>query len=187
MTANRLPATVKKPTRRTSPFNEFSPYENGRKRDLKFNVNALADFEQETGMGFAQMMKQRAVFGSARAMIWAGLKWQDRGLTIEKVGELLSEYLQDPEVEEGAHTIDTILSVAIGAAVEQGALGRFKVKEPESPQDNPDGDEGDVVDAKVERVDPNEESGDQSSTSTSSTTMTTPATDDVPSSGPHGS
>ena len=40
MTVNRLPATVKKPTRRTTPFNTFSPYENGRKRNFKFNANA---------------------------------------------------------------------------------------------------------------------------------------------------
>lgn len=117
-----LPA--KMPVRPTIPFKEFSDYENGRIRSFKFDVNALADFEQETGMGFAQLMKQKAVFGAARAMLWAGLKHEDRGLTVERVGDLLSEYLSDTTIERGEHTIDTILMVAIEAAVKQGALGR---------------------------------------------------------------
>src|SRR5678815_1606548 len=93
----------RRPARRTSPFKEFSAYENGRQRNLRFDVNALADFEQETGMGFAQLMKQKAVFGAARAMLWAGLKHEDRGLTVERVGELLSEYLSDEVVPQGDH------------------------------------------------------------------------------------
>jgi hypothetical protein len=130
----------KKPARSTTPFTEFSAYENGRKRRLKFNVNALADFEQETGMGFAQLMKQRAMFASARAMLWAGLKHEDRGLTIDRVGELLSDYLTDDSegVEPGSHNIDAILMVAIQAAIDQRALG--VQKEPD-PEPNEDGDE----------------------------------------------
>ena len=124
---NRTRNTVtdfKRPERRTTPFNEFQTYENGRVRSLKYDVNALADFEQETGMGFALMMNQRASFGATRAMLWAGLKHEDRALTIEDVGELLSDYLMDADVKEGEHTIDTILGVALRAAATQGALGR---------------------------------------------------------------
>lgn len=126
MAVSKLPAkkATKKPARITTPFKEFSPYEEGRIRNLKFDVNALADFEQETGMGFAQLMKQRAVFASARAMLWAGLKHEDRALTIEDVGNLLSDYLRDEEVPKGEHSIDAILMVTIEAAVEHGALGR---------------------------------------------------------------
>lgn len=125
-----------KPSRPTAKFTEFSPYEDGRIRRLKFDVNALADFEQETGMGFAQLMKQKALFGAARAMLWAGLKHEDRALSIEAVGTLLSEYLSDEAVEPGTHTIDSILMVAIEAAVNQGALGRLQKEEP--PQDEAD-------------------------------------------------
>lgn len=129
MTVSRVTPPYKKPARITTPFREFSPYENGRIRNLKFDVNALADFEQETGMGFAQLMRQRAVFASARAMLWAGLKHEDRGLRVEDVGNLLSDYMRDETVKHGEHTIDTILMVAIEAAVEQGALGRAQPNE----------------------------------------------------------
>lgn len=115
--------------RMTTPFKEFGPYEDGRIRSLRFDVNALADFEQETGMGFAQLMKQRAIFANARAMLWAGLKHEDRTLTIEAVGDLISDYLVDQDVPPGEHTIDTVLMVAFNAAIDQGALGLVRKTE----------------------------------------------------------
>ena len=113
----------KRPTKKITPFGEFSKYENGRIRNLKFDVNALADFEQEMGMGFAQLMQQKAMFGAARAMLWAGLKHEDRRLTLEYVGDLLTDWLMDSEFNIQEHNIDVILSIAIKAAVEHGALG----------------------------------------------------------------
>lgn len=139
------PLPPNRPKRATTPFNEFSPYENGRQRRFRFDVNALADFEQETGMGFAQLMKQKAVFGAARAMLWAGLKHEDRGLTVEGVGDLLTEYLADDQVPVGAHSIDAILMVAIAAAVEQGALGRMPQQAPEEGNESPNVLEGEVT------------------------------------------
>ncbi len=132
MAVSRMqPKPYKRPTRKSTPFTEFSAYENGRIRNLKFDVNALADFEQETGMGFAQLMRQRAVFASARAMLWAGLKHEDRALTVSEVGLLLSDYLTDEDVVAGTHSIDAILGVAVEAAVLQGALGRATKAEAE--------------------------------------------------------
>lgn len=119
-----------KPIPATTPFKEFEPYESGRKRRLRFDVNALADFEQETGMGFAQLMRQKAVFASARAFLWAGLKHEDRGLTIEGCGNLIGEYLKDPDVPRGTHSIDAILTAAFQAAIDQGALGLIRTEEP---------------------------------------------------------
>lgn len=135
-------ALAKRNARRmSSPFREFMKYEGGRERTLRFDVNALADFEQETGMGFAQLMKQRAIFANARAMLWAGLKHEDRGISIEYVGDLIGDYLTDDDIEDGDHTIDTLLMVAFEAAIEQRALGLRKSKEePASPAPttNPD-------------------------------------------------
>lgn len=144
--------TTKRRAAATTEFKAFSPYENGRIRRLKFDVNALADFEEKTGMGFAQLMQQKAIFASARAMLWAGLKFDDRALSIEEVGNLITDYMKDETVERGEHTIDTILMLAIEAAVEQGALGR-----PEPPAETADpnapalteGADPNVLDAKA--------------------------------------
>lgn len=113
----------KKPARAAIPFSLFTKYD-ARPRNLKFDLNALADFEQETGMGFAQLMKQRAAFAAARALTWAGLKHEDRSLTIDGVGQLIGQYITDEDVPRGAQTIDTLLEVVVKAAIDQGALGR---------------------------------------------------------------
>jgi hypothetical protein len=88
-----------------------------RRRNLRFDLNSLADFEQEVGMGFAQLMSTRAIFATARALLWAGLKHEQRGLTVEDVGDLLGRFMQ-----EGGD-LTNALQAAFQAAVEQGALG----------------------------------------------------------------
>jgi len=105
------------------PFTLFEPFETNargviRRRTFRFDLNALADFEQEVGMGFAQLMKSRAIFATARAMLWAGLKHEDSSLTIERVGDLLTDYMQ-----QGGR-VDEALQLAFKAAMDQGALGR---------------------------------------------------------------
>lgn len=106
-----------------SIFELFKPYEGGRIRHLRYDFNALADFEQLVGMGFAQLMNMKAVFATTRAMLYAGLKHEDPGLTIEYVGELLGQFLQD------GHTVDEGLTAAFEAAISQGVLGKKKVEE----------------------------------------------------------
>lgn len=118
--------------RETSPCTLFSKYENGRIRNLKFDVNALADFEQETGMGFAQLMKQKAIFGTARAMAWAGMKHEDRTLSIERVGNLISSFISDREIPKEQRDINTVLEVLFSAAIDQEALGFERQDEPET-------------------------------------------------------
>jgi len=98
-----------------------------RRRNLRFDINALADFEQETGMGFGQLMATRAIFATARALLWAGLKHEDRTLTVDKVGHLLGKYVQ----RGGA--IDIALTTAFEAAKEQGAFGDNKEEVPADP------------------------------------------------------
>lgn len=117
--------------RSTTRFTLFEKYEGNRQRLLKYDVNALADFEQETGMGFAQLMKQKAVFGTARAMLWAGLKHEDRGLTIEQVGDLIGRFLKDKEIARENRDVQTLLEAAFSAAAEQEAFGDWTTQKEE--------------------------------------------------------
>jgi hypothetical protein len=106
------------------PFTLLEPFEKHprtgqpKKRALKFDINALADFEQETGMGFGQLMHTKAVFATARALVWAGLKHEDRTLTVTDVGELLGAYIRD------GGDINEVLSTVFKAAAAQGAFGK---------------------------------------------------------------
>lgn len=105
----------------TTPFKMFEPFEmkNGvpRQRSLRFDINALADFEQETGMGFGQLMQMKAVFATSRALLWAGLKHEDRTLSVEYVGHMIGQLIKT------GTGIDEVMEAAFTAADEQGAFG----------------------------------------------------------------
>lgn len=124
------------------PFTLFESFETSksgaiRRRTLRYDLNALADFEQEVGMGFAQLMKSKAIFATARAMLWAGLKHEDNALTIERVGDLLTEFVQ-----QGGR-VDDVLQAAFKAAMDQGALGRPEPDVAPEPEGNGPGGTGD--------------------------------------------
>ena len=98
-------------------FNGRDPAVEERKRSLRYDFNALADFEQANGMGLGQLLQMKAVFGTARALLWAGLKHEDVTLTLEKVGELCGEFVR------GGGRVDDIMSTCLETAIDQGALG----------------------------------------------------------------
>lgn len=119
------------------PFTLFEPYENGKKRSLKFDTNALADFEQEVGMGFPTLMASRAVFAATRALAWCGMKHADRTLTLDRVGDLIQDYIN------GGGQIHDVLGVCMKTAVEQGALKQLQTDEDDQePEETPGGSEG---------------------------------------------
>ena len=114
-----------------TPFPLFESFERDRnnavrRRSLRFDLNALADFEQEVGMGIAQLMQTKAIYATTRALLWAGLKHEDRGLTVDRVGNLLDLYMR------GGGDLSEALSAAFQAAVAQGAMGSSQSDEASS-------------------------------------------------------
>lgn len=92
----------------------------GKSRKLRYDFNAIADIEQKAGMGIGAMFDENRVgFHPVRLLIWGGLKWQERGLTIERAGQFVGDYIRDggslEELMEKVHT-----------AMEQGGLISFK-------------------------------------------------------------
>lgn len=73
----------------------FVVIELDRPRRLRFDANALADLEGVMGMGLGRMMADDQMgIRTLRAMLWAGLKWEDRGLTLERAGRLIMQYVE---------------------------------------------------------------------------------------------
>jgi len=66
-----------------------------RPRRIRFDTNALCDAEEALGVGIGAMMNQQMGFRAIRALLWAGLKWEDRGLTLERTGTLIQKYLEN--------------------------------------------------------------------------------------------
>ena len=86
-------------------------------RYLRYDFNALADFEQINGMGLGQLLSMKAVFGTVRAMLWAGCKGDDPSLTIQGAGQLIGDYIR------AGGAIDEVLGKCFDAAIDQGAIG----------------------------------------------------------------
>ncbi len=68
-------------------------------RHLKFTPNAIADAEAELNKNLLQIVQEGGV-RATRALLWAGLKWEDRGLTPEKTGKLIEGWMESKPYAE---------------------------------------------------------------------------------------
>src|SRR5690606_18855848 len=91
-------------------------------RRLRFDINALADAEMQLGMGLGRFMQQEATFAVLRVLLWAGLKWQDRRMTLERAGTILQQHIAGGGGLEAAGTTVTeaIMTSGLFRGVEEG-------------------------------------------------------------------
>ncbi|WP_020007409.1 hypothetical protein [Salinicoccus albus] len=105
----------------------------GQERLLKFDFNAMSDFEEVIGLGIGAAFQEGQMgFRSIRALYWAGLKWKEKGLTLSRTGQLLSA-----EMEQGTDLQD--LMPPIEEALQNGGI---IPKEGEEEDEAPDEGEG---------------------------------------------
>ena len=66
-----------------------------RPRRLRFDINSLAELEEVTGTSLFTLFSQEQMgIRFLRTFIWGGLRWEDRALTLQQVGDLIQEYLE---------------------------------------------------------------------------------------------
>ncbi len=66
-------------------------------RNLRYDFSAMVDVESVCGgkpWGDVLYDLRRGGFSATRAVVWAGLRWEDRKLSLEDVSGMLQEYLQ---------------------------------------------------------------------------------------------
>jgi hypothetical protein len=101
----------------------------GENKLLKYDFNAVADIEEYFGKGIGAIMTEENLgFRAIRALYWAGLKWKDRGLTMERVGHLIGK-----ELQEGRSFQELILP--IGKALQASKLIGKKQADDEDTED----------------------------------------------------
>lgn len=59
-----------------------------RERHLRFNLNSLIIIEKLTGKRFDKMGDDMSL-ETLRAMLFAGLSWEDKELTVDDIGEMI--------------------------------------------------------------------------------------------------
>jgi hypothetical protein len=98
----------------------------GKIRKLRYDFNALADLEERAGSGIAALVASGNMgYNTIRLFLWAGLKWEDKGLTPARVGTWLQEFL------EGGGEIATLMEYVTHALKVSGVT-----KEEEDDQGN---------------------------------------------------
>lgn len=104
----------------------------GKGRQLRFDFNAVSDLEDYFGKGIGAILSEEQVgFQVIRAMYWAGLKWNNRGLTLPKVGDWLQE-----KMEEGMEP-EELFEPVVKALQYAGLLGSTEdIEEEEQEEKN---------------------------------------------------
>lgn len=63
-------------------------------RNLKYTFNTLVELEEDFGKPIAEVGANMTM-KDARTLIYHGLKWEDKNLTPDKTGELISNYIEN--------------------------------------------------------------------------------------------
>ena len=80
---------------------------NGQIKKLKFTYNAVADVEEKVGLGISALFTGEKVgFNTMRHLLWGGLKWQDRTITVPGAGAMIEKY-----IENGGRLDDLMLKI----------------------------------------------------------------------------
>jgi len=99
-------------------------------RRLRFDINALADLEETMGATLPAIISGGVGIRALRALIWAGLRWEDPGLTEVRAGELLQVHL-----ERGGDLAE--ISKAVHDALAASGLLRPGLVQEETSRPNP--------------------------------------------------
>lgn len=104
----------------------------GRARRIRFDMNALSDLEGALGKSVADILggDGRALgFSAIRALVWAGLRHEDRGLTLERAGSMIQSAL------EGGMSLADVLAKVSEAIAACGVFSSEKASD--APSDPP--------------------------------------------------
>ena len=94
----------------------------GNMRNLRYGFNAFVAFEEATGDSIMNI-GGTVTIKMLRALIWAGLRWEDKSLTVDAVGDMVDEYM-----EEGGD-LETLMKSVTTAIEQSGLVKKGKTKD----------------------------------------------------------
>lgn len=87
---------------------------------IRYDFNVIADIEEKAGAGIGSLFSSEKMgFNTLRLLVWGGMKWQDKTLTVGKAGIMIQSYLKN------GGTIDEIGAVITKAIETSGLFGNF--------------------------------------------------------------
>jgi len=96
----------------------------GKEREIKFDFNAICAMEEIAGKPLQEIMsKGNTGFNTIRMMLWAGLRHENKMMTMDRVGEMIQGLL-----ESGKKLEDVMIKV-MEALEKSGIINAFEEKE----------------------------------------------------------
>lgn len=89
-------------------------FEADKMRNLKYGMNGMIQLEKELGKPLTSLSDSEFSLEDLRTMLYVGLKWEDKELTPDQVGDIMDEAIEKHGME--------YLSNQLGKALE-GAFG----------------------------------------------------------------
>jgi hypothetical protein len=89
-------------------------------------VNALAELEMALGgQSFSEVLSGEMGLATIRALVWAGLRHEDRSLTLERAGMILQKAIDGgtPLADLLAKVSEAVTSCGIFARADEPAVG----------------------------------------------------------------
>ena len=100
-------------------------------RRLKYDFNAIADIEEKSGMGMAKIFSAEMMgLHIIRLLIWAGLKHEEPGITIQRAGMVIRDMM-----EEG-YSLESIMELVVDALSNSGVFPKDTFVD-DKPSENP--------------------------------------------------
>ena len=108
----------------------------GKERRLRYDINAAAEMEELMGgksLLYVMASPMAAGFSAIRILLWGGLKHAEKGITLQRVGQMMQEYM-----EAGGSFSE--LAAKIGEAVKASKImGEGLASEEDAPEETNEG------------------------------------------------
>jgi hypothetical protein len=97
---------------------------NNQDKQLRYDMNAVCELEAKAGKGlFSLLNEENLGYNLIRLLVWAGLRHQNRGLTVDIVGIWLNDAFLN------GMTFDSVFEKIMSSLKESGLLGKDEEEE----------------------------------------------------------
>ena len=91
----------------------------GKTKRIKYDFNSIADIEEKAGAGIAKLFAEDMIgFHTIRLLLWAGLRHEDPGITVQRAGQLIKD------MQEEGQSLEDIVGLMMEALTKSGIFGQ---------------------------------------------------------------
>ncbi|SHK48990.1 hypothetical protein [Paramaledivibacter caminithermalis] len=92
---------------------KFIPIEMDKVRNLRLGINAICQIEDMTGKTITKLNENLGI-KEFRIILYCALKWEDKSLTLDKVGELMDEVIEKKGIDYLNEKLAEVLENSLG-------------------------------------------------------------------------